>query len=470
VSVSDVGGLTSAIAAAQPGDEILVAPGAYTITDIPCTNSGTSAQPIVVRAATPLASQLRMAGTNGFTVSGAYWRFDGFDVLGVCGVDAQCEHAFHVVGAADGFALVNSRLVDLNSPIEVDPQQIGAAWVSPNQGFLAGNDVHDTRARDTATPVAKISIAAGDGWVVSANYVHDFQRADGADARGVVLAGGGHGGILERNLVVCTHDWVPAKGSLAVGLSVGGGGTPPQACAPAFDAGVPCAVEHTGAILRNDVVVACSDLGVAILRGAASSVWFDTIIDTGGVEASELATTGEARGLVMGGAIRTTQGASFVDADNFENVSPNQFLLMYRSPLDGDLRAASPGSVALLVGKGPTIAQVTDDYCARARAVPYDMGALQASLGDCDTVPPPAQALDGGTDAGDDGPGSGPGQGDAADAAADASLQETPAGGGGGCGCRTANCKGGDRPYLALPALILPLLVRFGRKGRRLRG
>jgi MYXO-CTERM domain-containing protein len=470
VPVASVVDLQNAVAAAMPGDEIILSPGPYAVSTIDCTANGTMSQPIVVRGAMPLTSQVKGTTGEAFRVSGAYWTFEDLDVEGGCGQDSTCVTAFHVVGAADGFSLLRSRVRDFDRSIAVDVAQVAGQWRAPDGGLLLGNEIADTHARNTTNPVVKVDLAAGSGWSVRANYIHDFRRVDGVRTYGAVMRGGGSGDVFDRNLVLCTHDWTAKNGSLAVGLSVGGDGTPPAACGPAYDAdaGV-CAVEHTGGILRNDIVVACSDVGVLVSRGADVHVLFDTVIDTPGVDLDQATTTGEAHGNVLTNLVRPLNGAVIDATGNLDSVTPNQFLLMYRSPLDGDLRAASAGSVDMLIGKAPTVASVTDDYCARPRAAPYDLGALQASLGDCVTVPPPLTVADGGADAGDDASDDGGGSGDAS-MMRDGSGEDAGDGGGssggkgGGCACTAGTGGAATAPIGAMASMLLLVLVRRRRR------
>jgi MYXO-CTERM domain-containing protein len=469
VPVASVVDLENAVAAAMPGDEIILSPGPYTVSTIDCTANGTMSQPIVVRGAMPLTSQVKGSSAEAFHVSGAYWTFEDLDVEGGCGQDSTCGTAFHVVGAADGFTLTGSRVRDFDRSIAVDAAQVSGLWRAPDGGLLFGNEIADTHARDTTNPVIKVDLAAGSGWVVRANYIHDFRRVDGVRAYGAVMRGGGSGDVFDRNLVLCTHDWTATNGTLAVGLSVGGDGTPPASCAPAYDADAACTVEQTGGIVRNDIIVACSDVGVWVSRGAAVHVLFDTVIDTPGVDFDQATTTGEAHGNVLTNIVRQLDGAVIDTTGNLDSVTPNEFLLMYAAPLDGDLRAASAGSLDMLIGKAPTVASVTDDYCARPRTAPYDLGALQASLGDCITVPPPLTAADGGaTDAGDDGGGEG-GQGGDASTTRDASLGDAGDGGvadggkSGGCACTSTVA---DAPAGGAAAIAAMLALALGRRRR----
>ena len=80
VPVSNAAELTAALAAAKAGDTIVLAAGTYDLVDASCRADGTSAAPITVRSASPLAAKIRFSGVEGFKVTGASWRFDGLDV------------------------------------------------------------------------------------------------------------------------------------------------------------------------------------------------------------------------------------------------------------------------------------------------------------------------------------------------------------------------------------------------------
>ena len=81
--VADAAGLAATIAGAKAGDEIVLADGTYALTGLTCAADGTPAQPIVVRATTPLGAVVRFDALEGFKVTGASWHFEALDVEGV---------------------------------------------------------------------------------------------------------------------------------------------------------------------------------------------------------------------------------------------------------------------------------------------------------------------------------------------------------------------------------------------------
>ena len=387
VAVATTSQLEAAIAAAKPGDTIILGDGVYVSTGLSCDASGTEQAPIVVRAKTPLAAVVRFDALEGFRVAGDHWHFSGLVVEGVCAVDSDCEHAFHVNGGA-GFRLEGSRVVDFNAQLKVNAVPLGPGFKLPHDGLIEGNEIYDTRPRDTDNPVTKLNIDSGDDWVVRANVIHDF-HTEAHESYGAFLKCGGQRGIMERNLVVCAKQF---SGGVRVGLSLGGGGCGPQFCQPAFDPNTPC-VEHTDGIIRNNVIVNCSDVGVYINESANSRVLYNTLIATTGIDFRFSRTTGEAIGNVLAGKIRNRDGSTGSFANNLAEVEAADFEAMYVGPLIGDLRRN--GDLSALLGQGPAVPDVTDDYCARARGATFDLGAIQHSLGDCAIEPPPG---DGGGD------------------------------------------------------------------------
>lgn len=448
IAVRTVTELTTAIGAAQPGDTIVLEDGTYAATGFSCSRSGTASLPITVKARTPLGAKIQMDALEGFKVSGAHWHFEDLSVQGVCANDNNCEHAFHVFGAAEGFVLRRCQLRDFNAQLKVNSSQdMAGAWLTPHRGLVEGCELYDTRARSTSNPTTKLNIDTGDDWVVRANYIHDFQKGGGDNVSyGAFMKSGGKRGLYERNLVICSR---LHSGGTRIGLSFGGGGTAPQFCAPAFNAAVPCSVEHDGGTMRNNVIVNCSDVGIYLNRGKDSHVLYNTLIATGGVDFRFDTTSGEARGNALTGVVRLRDTATGSFANNLENIALATWNGYYQAPLLGDLR--KKGDLTPLLGGGPALATVPNDYCARTRpaAGPYDVGALQHSLGDCDTTRPPMPSAGGNVDP--------PDGGTTGDGGTEPPAQSE------GCACSVGRAPAGAGPG-ALAALGLGLLAVWRRR------
>ena len=460
VNVSSVAQLQTALASARAGDAIELAPGTYDVkTNLTCSAAGTAEQPIVVRAQSRLGARIRFDASEGFKVSGPHWTFEGLDVEGVCASDSACEHAFHVTGRAHDFVLRESRVRDFNAQLKVNASLIDGVWEIPHRGLVERSELADTRPRVTSNPVTKLNIDTGDGWVVRDNFLHDFHKNGGnAISYGAFMKSGGREGVFERNLVLCTRD--VATGGTRIGLSFGGGGTANAFCAPAFDAGVPCDPEHSGGVMRNNVIVNCSDVGIYLNRARSTQVLFNTLISTAGVDFRYASTSGEAHGNLLSSAIRARDSATFNAGTNRTQVSAATFEGWYVAPLQGNLTLE--GNVSSLLGAAGAHAQVTDDWCGRPRPAsgPFTLGALEHSLGNCagwpgDAGGGPGEA-DAGTGPGPDvgtGPGSDAGTGASADAGGgeDAGASDEPAQAT-GCGCTSAP---GALSTLGLAALMM---------------
>ncbi|QRO02602.1 right-handed parallel beta-helix repeat-containing protein [Archangium violaceum] len=397
-NVSTVAQLQSALASARAGDEIVLADGTYAVNvNLSCAAEGTATQPITVRAANRHAALIQFNALEGFKVSGRYWTFDGLTIEGVCSQDSNCEHAFHVTGHAEGFVLRNSRIRDFNAQLKVNAvKNASGVYEMPHRGLVERNEFYDTHARSTSNPVNKINIDTGDDWVVRDNDVHDFSKVNGI-SYGAFMKSGGKRGVFERNRVLCVKDY--PSGGTRIGLSFGGGGTGNAFCAPAFDANVPCDPEHTDGVMRNNVIINCSDVGIYLNKAANTKVLFNTIISTTGVDFRFASSTGEAHGNVLSSVVRTRDSGSFTAGTNHMNVATGTWTTWYQAPLSGDLRLK--GNASQLIGAAEARATVTDDFCARPRpsAGAYTLGALEHSLGDCGagTGADAGTASDGGT-------------------------------------------------------------------------
>lgn len=387
VPVSDAAGLVAAIGAAQPGDTIILASGVYSLTGVSCTAAGTTDLPIVVKSAEPLGAKIEFDALEGFHVLGPNWHFEDLDIRGACADDSNCEHAFHVVGHATGFVMRKNKVADFNAHLKVNNLPENGTHFEPDGGLVEGNELFDSHPRNTGNPVTPLNIDNASNWIVRANVIYDFHKAGGNEiSYGAFNKGGGKNPLFERNLVICSR--FDMTGGVRIGLSFGGGGQDPSTCAPAYDANVPCDPENDLGIMRNNIVVNCSDVGIYLNKASNSKILHNTLIATNGVDFRFASSTGEAHGNVLASKIRTRDGGTFLGADNLMDVPDSDFLAWYVDPMNGDLRMA--GDLSSIIDKGAVLTSVTNDYCARDRTdgAP-DWGALEHSLGDCDTTVPP---------------------------------------------------------------------------------
>lgn len=299
----------TAIANATPGDVILFVPGRYRFagTPIAVREPGTRDAPITVRAQTRGSVILDFDTVEGFVVSAPYWRFENLTIRGTCADHSRCEHAFHVVAGAHHFVAVHNDLIDFNAQFKIN----GVAGMYPDFGRLEGNVLRNDSVRNTDNPVTAIDLVAASHWRIAGNRISDFIKA-GSDriSYGAFVKGGGADNRLERNVVVC-EDRLRGSAGQRVGLSLGGGGTSPDACR-----GGRCVTEQDHGVIASNLIVGCSDDGVYLNRAAMSRVSHNTLIDTAGITARFGETSANIDGNLVDGVIRARAGASIHREDN----------------------------------------------------------------------------------------------------------------------------------------------------------
>jgi hypothetical protein len=477
VTVTDGAELRAAVEGAAAGDVITLAPGTYDVTgNLSAAAVGTAAAPITVRAAALGEAFLRFDALEGFHVTAPYWVFENLDIQGVCALDDDCEHAFHVTGAADWTVIRGCRLHDFNAMIKGNgtPSGPGGAYVWPDDVRVEGNELFDAAPRDTANPVTPIDVVGGRRWILRANFIHDHAKALGDNiSYAAFLKGNSRDGLIERNLVWCE---MLHTGLVRLGLSFGGGGTSPDSIC---EDGT-CTPEHQGGTMRNNIVVHCpADVGIYVNEGLNVGVYNNTLYDTTGLDVRFAATVADVRNNLLMGAVRLRDGATATLGSNLEGLTAADFAAWFAAPAAADF-GLTDGTA--FVDLGETLAAVPDDYCANLRDDGLnDVGAVEYDGdGPCDTTRPAlGPGGGGGTDASassaDAGAGAG-GDGGApgADTGADDGVGGGNGGGGarGGCGCVAAGGGAAQSPAgVAAGALsLLGLVLSSVRRGARRAG
>lgn len=412
VPVASSGELLAAIAGASPGDEIILAPGEYLLTNkVNCTANGTADQPIIVRAEVLGEALIQFDTVEGFHVQGAHWQFERLEIEGVCGNDSDCEHAFHITGDAERTYIHHNRVYGFNAHIKANGTDTGPMGerVFPDDVIIEYNEFFNPAARQTSNPVTLIDVVGGRRWVVRGNYIHDFAKAQGNNiSYAAFLKGNSRDGLFERNLVVCEQ---LHTGLIRLGLSFGGGGTSPDSVCEDST----CDPEHQDGIMRNNIIAKCpADVGIYVNEGANSLIYNNTLYATTGIDMRFASTTGEVRNNLLMGQIRNRDGATAVFASNLEMAAQADFQAWFTDPdaLDFSLVDGSA-----FVDQGESLAQVIDDYCTNIRDDgSHDLGALEYDGdGTCNTSEPfePGPGDGDGDPTGDgDGDPSGDGDGD----------------------------------------------------------
>ena len=371
VPVATAAALRTAIDNAQPGDVITLAPGTYVIAqNLLCDTPGTRDSSIVVRAATLGSAVIQSSALEGFKVSAPYWTFENLVVEGTCAADDDCEHAIHLFGDAEWTVIRRNVLRDFNAQIKSNGA--GAPFVFPDDVLIEGNELYDRQARQTDNPVTKLDVVGGRRWTVRANAIHDYEKAGGDGVSyGAFLKGNSRQGTFERNLVRCRTPASPFSGGTRIGLSFGGGGSgPPSICEDGT-----CTPEHQGGVMRNNFVLACSDVGIYLNAAASSGIHSNTLFDTTGIDVRFTASSADLRDNLLSGQIRNRDGGTSTEGSNLEMVSLAEWEAWFADPAAADFTL---GDGSAIVDAGASVAAVTDDYCGAFRASgPPDLGAVE---------------------------------------------------------------------------------------------
>lgn len=312
VKVASADEARQAIAQAQPGDLITLAPGIYRFSGRPyiaASRAGTQTAGIAVRAERPGTVFLEFDLGEGFQVSAPYWTFENLDIRGVCKEHANCEHAFHVIGRAMHFAARNNSIADFNAHFKINSQD----GFFPDDGLIENNTLTNSAPRQTALPVTPIDLVAASRWVIRDNLITDFIKAQGdLVSYGAFAKGAGIGNRFERNVVLCEQRLQGFPGQ-RIGLSLGGGGTGPQYCRDKR-----CITEQDGGIIQLNLIASCSDEGIYVNRAATSTIASNTLIDTAGIMVRYVESSADVEGNLIDGRIRGSQGAILRAADNLD--------------------------------------------------------------------------------------------------------------------------------------------------------
>jgi parallel beta-helix repeat protein len=369
----------AALLAAQAGDVIALQPGTYTITKkrLHVSDGGTAGHPVIVQAEKLGQVFLELDTYEGFYIDSPYWAFENLDIKGTCGSDDDCNHAFHIVGSGRGFVLRNSRIHEFNSPIKANAFRNGSGEkIYPDGILLEANSFYNARARRTSSPVSFIDVVGVNHFIVSNNLIADFQK-DGGDhiSYGAQIKGNSASGVFEKNLVVCEY---VITGGVRVGLSLGGGGSGKE-----FFRDNRTEFEHTNGMVRNNIVMYCSDVGLYLNKAKGTKVLNNTFYETTGIDVRFPESTALVVNNLVSGRIWDRNGGTSVRRNNLVrsvNGWPFNLLNGFRdwfvNPAAGNF-AVKAGQGKDIVDRGEATGLVWDDFCGNARDPHPDIGAIE---------------------------------------------------------------------------------------------
>jgi len=373
VSVADSMSFRNALENASPGDVITLSKGNYTFSsNLNCSSSASTDRPIRVRAEDLGDAILAFDTNEGFKVSGSSWIFENLEIHGICSADSNCEHAFHIFGAAHNLILRNNVLEGFNAHVKGN----GINGIYPNNVLIEYNEFYSKSSRKTSNPVTPIDVVGGKGWKISHNFIHDFEKAEGNKiSYAAFLKGNSSGGVFSHNLIVCES---LHQGGIRLGLSFGGGGTGTQFCE-----GQSCVTEHRNGKMFNNIIANCpADVGIYINKGKDIKIYNNTLFNTTGIDVRFGISTVDLQNNLLDGKIRERNGGHAVLSNNLQQGNLSQWFTDANN-LDFTLIDGTQ-----IVDKGSSLASVKDDFCTNTRGEKYDIGAIEYDHPVCDTRTP----------------------------------------------------------------------------------
>ena len=369
VAVRDVKEFLAAIKEAEPGDEITLAAGVYRIQsrNIEIMRGGTPVQPVVVKANRLGEAVIELDSLEGFWVNAPYWAFENLEFKGVTKNHDYGEHAFHIVGGGKGFVLRNCRLHEFNSMIKGNGHRgRDGETTFPDNVLIENNHFFNSEIRRTSHPVTFIDVVGPDHWIVRGNLIADFCKGEGDRiSYAAFLKGNSSTGVFENNLVIGEYR---TTGGVRVGLSLGGGGSGAQ-----FSRHGSNAVEHTGGVVRNNILMYCSDVGLYLNRARYTKVFNNTFYRTLGLDVRFSASSAVIRNNLLSSRIEERDGGISIQDHNLV-VDVDDFKAWFRDPDRGDFSLKDGDDV---IDKGVSMDPVWEDFCGNVRNGLLDLGAIE---------------------------------------------------------------------------------------------
>lgn len=357
VLVSNAAEVEQAVARAEPGDVLTLLPGIYRFgQSVYLSRAGRPGAPIMLRAQRAGKVTIEFDTTQGFFVTAPDWTVENLAIHGACAQQARCEHAFHVVGAAQRFVARGNTITDFNAHFKIN----GEDGRFPDHGLIENNVLNNASVRQVDAAVAPIDLVGASDWTVRGNLISDFVKTGGDGiSYGGFFKGGGSRNRFERNVVLCEHRLRDAPGQ-RVGLSLGGGGSGKQFCRDRS-----CVTEQNEGVIEANLVASCSDDGIYLNSAARSRVVHNTVLDTAGIEGRFATTGADVEGNLVDGIIHARNDAVLRLHDNHATVGAMLYLGWHPvrhlfaadalAPLAWEgappRRAAPAGAVAELCGR-----------------------------------------------------------------------------------------------------------------------
>jgi hypothetical protein len=232
---------------------------------------------------------------------------------------------------------------------------------------LRGDELYND-AGQRAAGSSPLEIVGGKRWLIAGNYIHDYGGT--APHPGLTVRGGSTDVTIEQNLIAGAKTLAAA--GAAAGLSLGGAGTTPDACAPDNRAASSCACEVSLGMVRNNIIAHAATAGIAANLACGTKVDNNNIYDTTPglqlmmagsmpVDVRFNVFSGEMVGVPVGMNLASVNAASYkmnyLDPDNLD---------FYQGPNDKLVNDLTPGNP-----------DVPLDYTGLTRHATNDWGSME---------------------------------------------------------------------------------------------
>jgi MYXO-CTERM domain-containing protein len=251
VMLSPSDDVEAAIAAAQPGDELILAGGTYELTErFGITAQGTADAPIVIRAADGERPVFHRAAQDQ-------------NVIDVDDARHLVLRGLVISGGSHGLRLVSASFVTVEA---CEIHDTGDVALSANSGGryealqILGNHIHDTHGTGEGMYLG----CNDDGCqvfdsLIAGNYVHDTDDASVEQGDGIELKEGSYNNVIRDNVIHDTH--YPC----ILTYSTAGNGAPNVIEGNVMwgcgDHGIQSAAD---AVIRNNVILGAAADGIAL--------------------------------------------------------------------------------------------------------------------------------------------------------------------------------------------------------------
>jgi parallel beta-helix repeat protein len=266
VHVSTYTALRNACVQALPGDTIIVAPGTYTITGATRIMISNRPGPVLLRGATgnPADVVIRGQGQDNNAVLMVFnldnsprWTFRDLTVRD------SYYHGFKYDGSSTDCSLINVIMRD-HGESGVKGTSNPAIGVWPDRLLVDSCDIGFTQASGgTRSVVEGVDGVGVNDWIIRNSRFVNVQK-NGAPAYAIFTKGNSSNTIIEGNRFE----------NCFIAASFGGGGTGAQ-----FFRDNDQTYEHRNGIIRNNIMMRCTDAGVYINKGVNCRISNNTLFE-----------------------------------------------------------------------------------------------------------------------------------------------------------------------------------------------